>query len=96
MSRARRLATVGALFACALMGAPAFADEPTAPKMPKPDPAPVSARAWGAANPTCLEWTDACLVCTRGTNGAMNCSTPGVACQPQRLTCTRTAPAKTP
>ena len=91
MSRVLRLA-----FACALLASPAFADEPRAPKMPKPDPAPVSAQAWGVANPTCLEWTDACLVCARSASGAINCSTPGPACQPKRLSCTRTAPVKAP
>lgn len=35
---------------------------------------------------TCLEWTDACVVCTRGDHGA-NCSTPGIACERQAPRC---------
>ncbi|WP_298955594.1 hypothetical protein [uncultured Methylobacterium sp.] len=36
-------------------------------------------------DPGCLEWTDSCVVCVRGTEGP-NCSLPGIACTrgPQR------------
>ena len=37
---------------------------------------------------TCLEWTDACVICTRG-DRAPNCSTPGIACERQAPRCLR-------
>ena len=35
---------------------------------------------------TCLEWTDECVVCTRGGAGP-NCSTPGIACERRAPRC---------
>src|SRR5262249_28941752 len=37
---------------------------------------------YGTNNPTCAQWTDGCVVCTR--NG---CSNPGIACQPKEISC---------
>jgi hypothetical protein len=37
---------------------------------------------------TCLEWTDACVVCTRTPQGHA-CSTPGIACEPAPPRCLR-------
>lgn len=37
-------------------------------------------------DPTCLEWTDACIVCTRGDHGP-HCSTPGIACEREAPKC---------
>jgi hypothetical protein len=33
----------------------------------------------GAPDSTCLEWTDACVICARTPEG-LSCSTPGIAC----------------
>lgn len=38
--------------------------------------------------PTCAEWTDGCVVCQRGDKGPA-CSTPGIACVPQKQQCLR-------
>lgn len=42
--------------------------------------------------PTCAEWTDGCIVCQRGEKGPA-CSTPGIACVPQKRECLRRAGA---
>ncbi|MDB5571749.1 MAG: hypothetical protein JWN93_2932 [Hyphomicrobiales bacterium] len=89
MSRASASRRLGALLLAAALPTFAFADEPTAPKMPKPRAQPVSAPAFGAQNPSCLEWTDSCRVCVRD-KGEIQCSTPGPACLPQALVCKRT------
>jgi hypothetical protein len=51
----------------------------------------LSLQSYGAANPACLEWTDACATCLRA-DGVAHCSTPGIACQPAEIVCK--APAK--
>jgi hypothetical protein len=65
---------------------PAHADEPGAPKMPPPAPEP-HISSFGDRDKTCMEWTDACVVCTRPANGAAQCSTPGIACTPGPTVC---------
>jgi hypothetical protein len=57
-----------------------------------PEPAPIAdapkgapdgaatAQNYGARDPECQEWTDACRTCIRDEKGATQCSTPGVAC----------------
>ena len=60
---------------------PALADE-----TPTPDP---TLAAFAAQNPACLEWTDACAICKRDDAGVGHCSTPGIACQPQALACSK-------
>lgn len=77
------------VLALALAALPAAADEPRAPKMPKPaaEPHPAS---FGARDRACLEWTDACQICARdAAGGEPRCSTPGIACTPARVSCTR-------
>jgi hypothetical protein len=44
-----------------------------------PAPRAPSAASYGDQNPTCIEWTDACVVCRRDGHG-IACSTPGIAC----------------
>ena len=44
-------------------------------------------QAFGAANPTCAEWTDGCIVCLKGTSDAPSCSLPGIACEPKPAAC---------
>ncbi|MEH3147083.1 MAG: hypothetical protein PGN34_17430 [Methylobacterium frigidaeris] len=39
-------------------------------------------------DPACLEWTDSCVVCVRGADGA-HCSLPGIACTREAPRCTR-------
>ncbi|ACL60264.1 hypothetical protein [Methylobacterium nodulans] len=41
-----------------------------------------------ADDPTCLEWTDDCVVCTR-VGDAVACSMPGIACVRRAPRCTR-------
>ena len=65
-----------------LLAAPAFADEPQAPKVPAPASGPATVFTFGRENPDCSEWTDACQVCTRSASGSAQCSTPGIACMP--------------
>ncbi|MDB5642556.1 MAG: hypothetical protein JWN07_1873 [Hyphomicrobiales bacterium] len=73
----------------ALCAAPALADEPRAPKMPRPAAEP-HVSTYGAQNATCLEWTNACQVCARtDAKSQTQCSTAGIACTPTKVTCTR-------
>ena len=38
--------------------------------------------------PNCMRWTDECVNCTRGADGAApTCSNIGVACQPKAIRC---------
>ena len=72
--------------------APARADDaPTPPATPSVED--VSLAGFGAQNADCREWTDSCAICRRDDAGAAHCSTPGIACQPQPIACTK---AKTP
>jgi hypothetical protein len=54
-----------------------------------------SIHGYGAATPTCEEWTDGCRTCSRPGGGGMLCSNMPIACQPVAITCARKAdPAK--
>ena len=70
------------------LAANARADEQGAPKMPAPERA-YSMPAYADADPKCKEWTNACSVCARNEAGAPQCSTPGPACLPKEIVCTR-------
>lgn len=70
------------------LAASARADEQSAPKMPAPERV-VSMPAFADADPKCQEWTNACSVCVRNEKGAPQCSTPGPACLPKEIFCTR-------
>lgn len=70
------------------LAAPAAADEPRTPALRKPDPRS-SMQAFGEADKACAEWTNACVICKRDAAGAGHCSTPGIACQPKEIVCTR-------
>jgi hypothetical protein len=65
-----------------LMSAAALADEPRAPPMPAAESTPATVFSFGKENPDCVEWTNACQICTRSAAGEMQCSTPGIACTP--------------
>ncbi len=69
------------LFALALLTTPALADEQPLPPTPV-EQERIAVQAWGKAHPDCLEWSDACVVCTQGA-----CSTPGIACTPRETVC---------
>ena len=45
--------------------------------------------AFGDKNPACAEWGDTCQICQRGADGAVSCSTSGIACMPAKLVCLR-------
>ncbi len=49
---------------------------------------PASERAARSGQPTCSEWTDGCVVCSRTPQG-LACSTPGIACQRGQESCLR-------
>ena len=68
--------------------APALADEAMTPRL-RPGK-PLSIQAYGTQNPSCLEWTDGCVLCVSEA-GHARCSMPGIACQPAGLTCKRKA-----
>ena len=54
-----------------------------------PAPAvPSAAVGFGDRDRSCAEWTDGCVVCQRGDEGAA-CSTPGIACVRHAVQCLR-------
>jgi hypothetical protein len=55
-----------------------------------PAPRPPSAASYGDQNPTCIEWTDACVVCRRDGHD-IACSTPGIACVRGAVQCRKRA-----
>ena len=75
------------LAASLLFGAPAWADETSAPPASPPEGAPATVFSFGRDNPTCGEWTNGCQICTRPAAGEMQCSTPGIACTPGPPVC---------
>jgi hypothetical protein len=83
-NRPRLLVLALALSTCAAM-----AGEPApAPGVTAGDAA--SARdleTYGEADATCLEWSNGCQVCRRQPDGGWGCSTPGIACVPEAVTC---------
>jgi len=42
---------------------------------------------FGDDNPTCIDWTDGCIVCEKQPDGAPACSTPGIACEQSAAHC---------
>lgn len=64
-----------------------LADEPNPSPLPPLIKEDISVQAWGERNPNCTEWTNACQICRRDADGKMNCSLPGIACQPSALVC---------
>lgn len=54
-----------------------------------PDPAVVSVdvHRYGDTDATCREWSNGCQICLRQDDGAIACSTPGIACLPKRAVC---------
>jgi hypothetical protein len=65
------------------------------PAVPMPEPPPpaksvppdIPMEAFGTANPGCVEWSDSCRTCARDPENRISCSTPGIACLPQDITC---------
>jgi len=72
--------------------APALADDAPTPAV-SPSVEDATMASFGAKNADCREWTDSCAICRRDDMGAVHCSTPGIACQPIPIVCTK---AKTP
>jgi hypothetical protein len=73
-----------------LVGAPpSWADD--APANPAPAKAEdASLQGYAVQAPQCLEWSDGCAVCARDSaTAAAHCSTPGVACQPDPIRCSK-------
>lgn len=60
------------------------------------DPALPTVQGYGARNPDCQEWSDACHTCARDDKGATQCSTPGVACTPGAIVCNAQKPLMPP
>jgi len=64
----------------------------------QPSGAPEEAAAanifsYGEVDKTCMQWTDGCRNCSRGTGQLPNCSNIGIACQPQEnVTCLSRTP----
>jgi hypothetical protein len=83
-----RIRIFAALLSLSLAVGPTRADE-TNPAATAPPAAPEekSLQAYGASAPHCIEWSDGCAVCARGSDGVAHCSTPGVACQPGAVIC---------
>jgi hypothetical protein len=79
-------------FLCLAIGVSlARADELAPPAMPQTPPAQAGSvhevETYGDADATCLEWSNGCQVCRRQPSGGWACSTPGIACVPEAVTC---------
>jgi hypothetical protein len=69
--------------AAAILGANAFAAELAVPPLAKPKEMSVQQNQMN-----CVRWTDECVNCTRGADGAApTCSNIGFACQPKAIRC---------
>ena len=67
-------------------------EETPTPTAPPLSPEQLSLQGFGAQTANCLEWGDSCSICKRDDSGAMQCSTPGIACQPEAIACAREKP----
>jgi len=66
------------------------AKEPAVPEPPLPMqkiPLDIPMEAFGTAHPECVEWTDTCRSCAKDAQNRVSCSTPGIACLPEDITC---------
>ena len=77
-----------AFLLASLVGAAAQSAEPANPAAAEQ----MTLREFGARNPACVEWNDACSTCKRDDKGVAHCSTPGIACQPIAPVCKAPAP----
>ena len=76
-----------AFFAALLLAAPvARAQDASAPAPVEED---TGVMAYGGKDAACLAWTDSCQLCLRAPEGRIVCSTPGIACTPAAVLCTR-------
>ena len=91
LTRRFRFLIAAGLFA--LTSLSALADAPKASPLPPPDKDEVSVQMFGDRNPDCQEWTNSCQVCRRDDQGKMQCSLPGIACQPKAPVCRIKKPA---
>ena len=64
-----------------------WAQQPSGPPE-QAAPGDVNIFNYGDVDKTCIQWTDGCRNCSRGTGQLPNCSNIGIACQPQdKVTC---------
>lgn len=61
----------------------AFAQDAIKPIQPSLDPEVIAVQSYGEHDKLCSAWTDGCVTCTLGI-----CSNIGIACQPEKITCT--------
>ena len=59
---------------------------------PPPASADIPVQAYSATDLACVAWTDSCQLCLRMPDNRAVCSTPGIACTPGPLVCTRRKP----
>jgi hypothetical protein len=78
------------VFALLMKTPGATADQYKTPPIPAPHPVPIE--AYADDDPSCLEWTDGCTVCTKAESGEPHCSTPGIACQRAGVQCKKKTP----
>ena len=78
-----RLNVIVAITAILLGAGGAFAAEIDIPPLSRPKDLPVHVN-----QPNCSRWTDECVNCTGGADGAAPvCSNIGIACQPKAIRC---------
>lgn len=64
-----------------------------------PGPAQAEQRpvvTYGDEDPSCLNWTDDCIICAKDAVGAVACSTAGAACVAAAIRCTKAAKRSAP
>lgn len=67
------------------LAAPAQAQLAAPPMRVQATPIPNGLTEFAASSPQCTEMTNGCEICVRG--AAIECSTPGIACQPAAWQC---------
>jgi hypothetical protein len=78
---------LGPAAASATESSPPSGPPASAEAAPAPGSSPADLETYGDADATCREWSNGCQVCRRQPGSDWSCSTPGIACVPESVTC---------
>ena len=78
---------LGLALGASLLAAAAVGPKEGPPMLRALDTAPEAAISYAAKNPSCIEWSDACIICKRGEGDKAACSTAAIACVSGEMMC---------
>ena len=78
---------LGLALGASLLAAAAVGPKEGPPMLRALDTAPEAAISYAAKNPSCIEWSDACIICKRGEGDKAACSTAAIACVSGDMVC---------